>query len=263
MLRLAILRTDFDLSAERKNTVALILKTFKIRRYELVLAMALASAFPRHDHHGISILSVLVDHGADIGISPVYVLSSPEISSSTGRAPLLNACLENEKSIYRYGHQMILWALSDNSNYAYVAQELFQRGVQPDQPLATPYTPTALNLAIKWPAALGIFISDENIHPNIEVKNGAGHTPLCKAVCEGEYKSATLLLNNGASPEPIGRGQRPMDCRIHNKDDRMVRLLWDKGASIKSVGKGQHRVVRTKSQWQLERLLNSWAENPS
>ncbi|UQC85507.1 uncharacterized protein CLUP02_11005 [Colletotrichum lupini] len=77
---------------------------------------------------------------------------------------------------------------------------------------------TALRLTIKWPATLEILISDDNIHPNTEVKNGAGHTPLCKAVCEGQYESTTLLLERGASPELIGRGQRPMDCAIHNKD---------------------------------------------
>ncbi|KAK1468648.1 hypothetical protein CMEL01_00415, partial [Colletotrichum melonis] len=77
---------------------------------------------------------------------------------------------------------------------------------------------TALHLTVKRPATLEILISDDNIHPNCEVKNGAGHTPLCKAVCEGQYESTTLLLERRASPELIGRGQRPMDYAIHNKD---------------------------------------------
>ncbi|KAK1720223.1 uncharacterized protein BDZ83DRAFT_654621 [Colletotrichum acutatum] len=104
------------------------------------------------------------------------------------------------------------------------------------------------DIGVSWMQVIfstpSVFLLRGKVQPNLEVKNGAGQTPLCKAVCERRYESATLLLDRGASAEPIGRGKRPMDCAIHNKDEQMVKLLWYNGASIKSVGsKDQHGVV--------------------
>ncbi|KAL0778218.1 hypothetical protein CaCOL14_005871 [Colletotrichum acutatum] len=151
---------------------------------------------------------------------------------------------ELSKVLDKYEHHMMLWALSKEGEYDGVARNLVWHGIQPDQPLATSYSTTALHLAVRHLYTLQVFLLRGKVQPNLEVKNGAGQTPLCKAVCERRYESATLLLDRGASAEPIGRGKRPMDCAIHNKDEQMVKLLWYNGASIKSVGsKDQHGVV--------------------
>lgn len=208
----------------QKAQVDLLLEILDIRPYDYVTAIAEAWQCWKISYRRSSILSKLIKRGSNIGVSPATILSGESYNpggSLVHEDGLLYYCLRTEEEVIAiYGHHLMLWALHSWRGMDYsTARELVRAGVWPDQPLATPYSNTALHLAVKWPATLEILISDDKIHPNIEVTNGAGHTPLCKAVCEGQYKSATLLLERGASPELIGRGQRPMDCAIHNKDE--------------------------------------------
>ncbi|KAK1540738.1 calcium/calmodulin-dependent protein kinase type 1B [Colletotrichum paranaense] len=133
-----------------------------------------------------------------------------------GAKSTLDVCLE-------HGHEVCARVLTSFGASVRMPGDqglvLLYAAIRRDQTAQVDLFNTALHLTVKWPATLEILISDDNIHPNTEVKNGAGHTPLCKAVCEGQYESTTLLLERGASPELIGRGQRPMDCAIHNKDE--------------------------------------------
>ncbi|KAK1700669.1 hypothetical protein BDP55DRAFT_626226 [Colletotrichum godetiae] len=135
-----------------------------------------------------SILSMLLQHAIDSGIGPVKIISTYRTQFlGMNEELILDACL-GTKIIDRYGHHMMLWALSEDYEiHDDVVRKLVEMGVSPDEPLAIQYSNTALHLAVKSPAMLKILLadysdslndSDEKIPSNLDVNNGAGQTPL-------------------------------------------------------------------------------------
>lgn len=188
----------------------------------------------------LSILKLLLKHGADMNAWAIVEGTALTISITSGNIDFVKTLVENGVDV-NFRHQYLVPAIFFAANSKHrneILKILLENGADPNDRNSDSMTPLMLTSMTNNLDGCKILIEHgADVNVQREKKLG-GEAPLFYAVQSGYFDIVKLLCDNGANVKlKKSDGTSPIHSTVHNMNPEIIKYLKEKGADINEKDK--------------------------